>query len=631
MPYGAADARFQSDVPARDPFNGGANLGGRAGADVKMGLGPNLTLDGTVNPDFGQVEADPAVVNLSAFEVFFDEKRPFFTEGSALLRGNGPSYFYSRRIGARPGCAAGGDFVECPQNATILGAAKITGRLATGMSLGALAAVTGRESARTYDTATATFGRVEVAPPAGYGVTRLQQEFGASRSVVGITLTTVQRDVDALLAPRYNKQAYTGGADWVLRWDRGAYVLRGWLGFSHIRGDPAAINRVQRSAVHFFQRPDAAYIDYDPTRTALTGSVANAQFQKTKGNFRYSFSAGWESPAYDPNDAGRLGNADGRFGDLNLSYRETKPRGKLQNWSVGLYNGTEFDFGGDRQYHVAEAYANFTFKNFWNFNTYFDYFPASYDHSATRGGPTMRTTQSWNWVGQLGNSFGARTSWNARVYYGEDELHGETYRLSGGLSIRPSTRFQFSATPNYLRAISSRQYVATFGGGGPATYGSRYVFSWIDQSTFLMQLRANYTLGPELTLELYGEPFAASGKYHGFGDLTAARSFVLNEYSADTAAAHSFIRWGTDSITFKDPAGRVTVSNPDFNLLSFRSNAVLRWEWRPGSTLYLVWAQDRSGFNPSGKLVGFGDLFDSFGARGDNFLAVKISYWIPVQ
>jgi hypothetical protein len=182
-----------------------------------------------------------------------------------------------------------------------------------------------------------------------------------------------------------------------------------------------------------------------------------------------------------------------------------------------------------------------------------------------------------------------------------------------------------------LRAISSRQYVATFGGGGPATYGSRYVFSWIDQSTFLMQLRANYTLGPELTLELYGEPFAASGKYHGFGDLTAARSFVLNEYSADTAAAHSFIRWGTDSITFKDPAGRVTVSNPDFNLLSFRSNAVLRWEWRPGSTLYLVWAQDRSGFNPSGKLVGFGDLFDSFGARGDNFLAVKISYWIPVQ
>src|SRR5213075_2869435 len=157
MPYTAADSRLQGDVAPSDPFNGGANLGGRVGADVKMGLGPNITLDGTVNPDFGQVEADPAVVNLSAFEVFFDEKRPFFTEGSQLLRGNGPSYFYSRRIGARPSCRASGDFVDCPQNATILGAAKVTGRLATGMSLGGLAAVTAREYVRTYDTATATY------------------------------------------------------------------------------------------------------------------------------------------------------------------------------------------------------------------------------------------------------------------------------------------------------------------------------------------------------------------------------------------------------------------------------------------------------------------------------------------
>src|SRR5438045_8376717 len=138
MPYGAADMRFQGDVPAGDPFNGGATLAGRVGADVKMGLGPNITLDGTVNPDFGQVEADPAVVNLSAFEVFFYEERPFFTEGSQLLRGNGPSYFYSRRIGARPSCRASGDFVDCPQNATILRAAKATCQLATGISLVAM-------------------------------------------------------------------------------------------------------------------------------------------------------------------------------------------------------------------------------------------------------------------------------------------------------------------------------------------------------------------------------------------------------------------------------------------------------------------------------------------------------------
>ena len=633
-PYSAGNATLTGERDLQNPFDDGKNLDARAGADLKMGLGPNITLDATVNPDFGQVEADPAVVNLSAFEVFFDEKRPFFLEGSQLLRGNGPSYFYSRRIGARPSCFARGDFVECPQNATILGAAKVTGRLASGMSLGGLAAVTGRERARTYDTATATFGRVTVAPLAGYGVARLQQEFGASKSVVGVTLTTVQRDVpaDTALLRRYNRQAYTGGADWVLRWDRGAYVLRGWLGFSHIRGDTSAINRVQRSGVHFFQRPDAVYTHYDSLRTELTGSVGFLWFSKTKGNWLYDLQAGWESPAYDPNDAGRLGNADGRFGFAGLRYRQTKPRGKVQSYGGALSSGTEFDFGGDRQYLFVELAGDVTFKNFWNLSSYFDFYPRSFDHSLTRGGPTMATPQSWNYVVRLGNSFGAKTSWNGRVYYGEDELGGETYRLSGGLSIRPSTRFQFSATPNYLRSITPRQYIATLDSGPAATYDKRYVFGTIDQSTFLMQLRANYAIGPDLTLELYGEPFAASGRYHGFGHLAAARTFDLVQYGPDTLTTPSIGRDANGNYVIHDAGGyRRNIGNPDFNILSFHSNAVLRWEWRPGSTLFLVWAQNRQGFDQRGRLVGFRELWDSFGASGDNFLAVKISYWIPVH
>jgi len=631
MPYGAVDSRFQSDVPAGDPFNGGANLAGRVGADVKMGLGPNITLDGTVNPDFGQVEADPAVVNLSAFEVFFDEKRPFFTEGSRLLGGSGPSYFYSRRIGARPSCNASGDFVDCPQNATILGAAKVTGRLATGMSLGALAAATGRESARTYDATTNSFGRTVVAPPAGYGVVRLQQEFGASKSVVGVTLTTVHRDLDSLLAPNYSRHAYAGGADWVLRWDRGAYELRGYAGFTHLRGDARDINRVQRSPVHYFQRPDARYLTYDSTRTTFTGSVADIWFRKTKGNLLFDLEYGWESPAYDPNDAGRLGNADGRTGFAGLIYRQTKPRAWFQNYTVTLSSFTEYDFGGDRQILFSELYGEVTLKNFWNLSSYVDYLPGSQDHSATRGGPVMATASSWNWVVRLASKFGAKNSWVGRVYYGEDELGGETYRLSGEISIRPSTRFQVSATPNYLRAIDPRQYVTTFDGTGPAaTYGSRYVFAQIDQSTFLMQLRANYTLGPDLTLELYGEPFAASGRYYGLGELAAARGFNLRQYgTSGTTIARSAA--GDYTITDNGGADTLQIPNPDFNILSFRSNAVLRWEWRQGSTLYLVWAQNRFGYQPTARLVGFRDLTDSFGASGDNFLALKVSYWIPVK
>jgi hypothetical protein len=631
MPYAATDSRLQSGVSPADPFNGGANLAARAGADVKMGLGPNITLDGTVNPDFGQVEADPAVVNLSAFEVFFDEKRPFFTEGSQLLRGNGPSYFYSRRIGARPGCNASGDFVDCPQNATILGAAKVTGRLATGMSLGLLTAVTGRESARTYDSTTKTFGRTVVAPPAEWGVLRLQQEFGASKSVVGVTLTTVHRDLDSLLAPNYARHAYAGGADWVLRWDRGAYELRGSLGFSHLRGDASDINRVQRSPVHYFQRPDARYLTYDSTRITFTGSVADIWFRKTKGSWLYDLEYGWESPAYDPNDVGRLGNADGRFGFAGLRYRQTKPRAWFQNYNFSLSAQTEYDFGGDRQFFLSELYGEVVLKNFWDLSSYVDYQPRSLDHSATRGGPQMATPAFWNWVVRLASKFGANNSWIGRVYYGQGELGAETYRLSGEISIRPSTRFQFSATPNYLRAIDPRQYVTTFTGGGSAsTYGSRYVFASIDQSTFLMQLRANYTIGPDLTLELYGEPFAASGRYYGLGELAAARTFNRRQYGT---SGTTIARDGAGDYTITDNGGTDTlrIGNPDFNILSFRSNAVLRWEWRQGSTLYLVWAQNRFGYQPTARLVGFGDLADSFGARGDNFFAVKVSYWIPVK
>ena len=622
MPYAAVDSRVQSEVPAADPFNGGANLGGRAGADLKMGLGPNITLDGTVNPDFGQVEADPAVVNLSAFEVFFDEKRPFFIEGSQLLRGNGPSYFYSRRIGARPPCNASGDFVDCPQNATILGAAKVTGRLATGMSLGVLTAVTAREWARTYDTVTQAFDRTVVAPPAEYGVVRVQQEFGSSKSVVGVTLTTVHRDLDSLLAPSYTRHAYAGGADWVLRWDRGAYELRGSLGLTHLRGDPRAINRVQRSPVHYFQRPDARYLTYDSTRTTFTGSDSDLWFRKTKGSWLFDLEYGWESPAYDPNDAGRLGNADGRTAFAGVRYRQTKPRAWFQNYNAALSAFTEYDFGGDRQVLFSELFGQVVLKNFWDLSSYFDYIPRAFDHSATRGGPEIATPQSWNWVVRLASKFGAKNSWVGRVYYGEDELGGEMYRLSGEISIRPSTRVQFTATPNYLRAIDPRQYVTTFPG--------RYVFARIDQSTFLMQLRANYTIGPDLTLEVYGEPFAASGRYYGLGELAAPRTFNLRQYgTSGTTIARDAA--GDYTITDNGGADTLQISNPDFNILSFRSNAVLRWEWRPGSTLYLVWAQNKFGYQPTARLVGFGDLADSFGARGDNFFALKVSYWIPVK
>jgi hypothetical protein len=633
LPYTAGNSTLTGARDPRNPFDDGKNLTARGGADLKMGLGPNMTLDATVNPDFGQVEADPAVVNLSAFEVFFDEKRPFFAEGGQLLRGNGPSYFYSRRIGAVPRGEADGDFVGYPHNSTILGAAKVTGRLASGLSLGVLSAVTGQETARTvvFDTLTGqpTYGRPEVAPVSGYGVARVQQEFGANASVVGATLTGVMRDVPAgsPIAQLYTRQAFAGGVDGVLRWDRGLYQVQGWIGFSHIGGDAAAIDAVQRSAVHFFQRPDAHYIRYDSLRTTFSGSVADLQFSKTGGgHWLYSASAGWESPAYDPNDVGRLSNADGRFGNLNLQYRETHPHGVLHNYDAGVFLGGEWDFGGDRQFLDLELYGDVTFRNFWTLNAYVDLLPRSFDHSATRGGPEMATPRNWDAVVRLGSSFGAKTSWNGRVFYGRDELGGETYRLSGGLSIRPGARWQLSITPNYLRAIAPRQYIDSAPGGGPATFGTRYIFGFVDQSTFGTQVRLNYTVRPDLTLDVYAEPFAASGRYYGIGELAARRTFDLRPYN--TAGTN---RDGAGNYTIVDGGDTLQLANPDFNVLSFRSNVVLRWEWRPGSSLYLVWQQSRGTGDTRGRLVGPRDLWESLRATGDNFLAVKVSYWIPVN
>ena len=634
LPYAGSNATLTPDPDPADPFDDGVNLEARAGADFKVGLGSNLTLDATINPDFGQVEADPAVVNLSAFEVFFDERRPFFTEGSQLLTSN---FFYSRRIGAAPrGDAPGGDFADYPEASTILGAAKVTGRLPSGLSIVALGAVTGREYAVAYDTASRTTARAEVAPLTAFGALRGLREFGPNASTVGATLTWVRRDVDegGALAAIYPRQAFGGRVDWNLRFARGIYVLGGNVGFSHVAGDSAAIGRIQRSPVHYYQRPDADHVEYAASRRALAGNTASLFFEKTGGgHWLYDMSAYVESPGFDPNDAGRLGSADGRGGLAEIRYRETRPGKRFYSYQVELETGGEWNNGGDRQYAYTLVDARQTWRNYWvsSFSFWVDH--PSQNHALTRGGPSMGTPRGAVVIGQLQNHFGARTRWNARVYYGWDELGGETYRLSGGISLQPATRVQLSASPNYLRSIGPRQYVATLDSGPAATYSGRYLFSTIDQSTLLVQLRASLTITPDLSFDLYAEPFAASGRYYDFGHLAAARSTDLVSYASDTTVAPGIAPNATgDSLVVRDANGyRRAVGRPDFNRLSFRSNLVLRWEWRRGSTLYLVWQADRGAEDGRGVHIGPGGWWDAFRAPGRNFLAFKASYWLPVS
>ena len=632
VPYAASAATVRGAPDPANPFDRRSDLGARVGADARVGLGSSATLAVTVNPDFGQVEADPAVVNLSAFESFFSEKRPFFTEGRQLLEGNGPAYFYSRRIGGAPRSdLADGAFNDVPRTTSILGAARVTGRFASGTSLGVLTALTDDERVRTFDPLSGDFGSRPAAPLTAYAVARAQQEVGGNGSTVGITATGVRRSIEDgdPLAPYFNRNAVTGGADWILRFGAGNYELTGHLGGSRVEGDTSAIGRVQRSSARYFQRPDADYVELDPARTSLTGYAAALTLAKRGGkHWTWQVWGDVRSPGFELNDAGRLGQADQIYGGILGAYQETEPHGIIREYSIQAEADAAVNYGGARTFSFYRTDAAITFSNYWwtNLTAWVDHRGQS--DKLTRGGPLMQTPRAVTGIVEVGNNLSGRVRVRGRVYYGDYEDGAHTYRVSGGITVRPGPRWEFSLTPNYLRVRDNQQYVTTRAGGPAATFGNRYVFATIETSTLLAQFRLSYAFTPDLTLELYAEPFASSGRWSNFGELAAPRTQAIRRYGTD----------GTTIATGADGSQTVTadgetfgIGNRDFIVRSFRSNAVLRWEWRPGSTLFLVWQQDRFGEETSRGLVGPGALWDAFRTTGDNILLVKASYWLSMR
>ncbi|MBA2626708.1 MAG: carbohydrate binding family 9 domain-containing protein [Gemmatimonadales bacterium] len=628
VPYVASNGTFATTQPG-DPFRSSADLSVRAGADLKMGLGPNLTLDATVNPDFGQVEADPAEVNLSAFETFQDERRPFFTEGAQLLRG-GQSYFYSRRIGQAPRGPASGDFVDRPSSATILGAAKVTGRRRSGLSIGALTAFTGQERARVFDATSGTISRTAIEPFTAYGVGRVQQEFGASSSIVGATLTTVQRSLsEPALAAILPATAITGGGDVNLRFNGGQYEIAAFGGFSYLRGDPAAILRIQQAPAHFMQRPDATEFRLDSTRSAFAGWTSGIRAARNSGrHWVGNVGVSLESPTFDLNDLGRLGSANDIDITGQVRYRETTPSRFFHQWSTAAFLGRSWNFGG---VHVATNWSlanNFTFRNYWNVFLGTTGSARALSDDLSRGGPLMGRPGGYGLDAQLSGNGGRPTTWRTAVNYSNDDAGGSSVSLNGGISARPAPQWRVSIDPGWRREVTSRQYVTARPDGPATTYGTRYVFAYVDRTTLSARMRINYAFTPDLSVELYAEPFAASGHFHDFGELPEPRSHSLRFYGTDgttvTAQPDGSQTVTADGQTF-------TLASRDFSVLSFRSNLVVRWEWLRGSTLFIVWQQDRSGPAAAERGVGVRSLFDTFGADGRNFLAVKATYWLAAH
>lgn len=632
LPYVATGTTRFGEVDEDDPFASTWGTDVRVGGDLKVGIGSNLTLDATVNPDFGQVEGDPAEVNLSTRETFFPERRPFFTEGSQLLNGGGAGYFYSRRIGAAPGGEADADYVDYPGATTILGAAKLTGRLPGGLSLGALAAVTGEAHAKTFDLSSELEDRIRVAPRTGYAVARLQQEVGtglSEGSVIGVMLTGVQRDVESgtALGDVLPQRAVSGALDGTWRIAENSYYVVASGGFSHVSGSEEAILARQTSSVRFFQRPDQSHVSVDSNRTALTGYTGSFRAGKNSGRLLGQVRISFESPGFDLNDIGRLGGSDGIDTFGRITYRQTEPGPTFRSWSVSAFNFNSWNTGGVHTGSDVTGRVAVTFDNFWQIEARAGYQPPSYDDRATRGGPLVGKPQSWDATLEVETD--RSRSWRVEVdgRLSGDELGGWGVNAGVEVALRPSPRLQLAVEPSIRRGRSALQYRTTEDGGRPNTFGQRYIFAPLERTTLSAQVRATYIVSPDLSLEIYAEPFVASGQYDAPGQLSAPRSTDLLTFGEDIGT----LEQEEDGTYVASEGGDVVAElSPGFNVRSFRSNVVMRWEWRRGSTLFVVWQQDRGGDLDPLERARPGDLVGAFGETGDNVFALKLNYWLPV-
>jgi hypothetical protein len=579
-----------------------------AGADVKYALSSNLTLNATINPDFGQVEADPSVLNLSAFEQFFEERRPFFLEGSGIFHFNTScgdidsgctGLFYSRRIGRSPQLAGLYGDNKSATNTTILGASKLTGRLGRGMSMGFLDAVTQREVGVDNQT---------IEPLTNYAVARLQQDFNKSQSGVGVMVTGVNRSLDDNTNPFLRTSAYTGGVDLRHRFLKNNYELRAYLAASQLNGTATAIESTQRDGVHRYQRPDDD-IELDPNATSLFGDAERLSVSKFGGGItRFQSVYQRFSPGFETNDLGFQSRADEQMFRNWFSLNYNKPSkyyqraffnfNTMQKWTT---EGLPTTVGVNTNWHIQ-------FRNFmWgHFGVNGDNFLKTYNDRVARGGPALRNAAGANfWLGIQSDSRrkSSVSLWTGGYKYDVGRTTG--WYVNPEADFKLGSQLSASVGVNYSSDINDSQWRANFGVSGLDT--THYTFAKLDQKTLSLTTRLNYTATPNLSFQFYGSPFISSGEYSNWRELNDPRADDYDD------RFKPFLGHG-------DPGG--------FNFKEFRSNTVMRWEYRPGSTLFLVWAQGRQSQGISNDFSFSRDLQNVFDTHPSNTFLVKLSYWI---
>ncbi|HEX3276157.1 MAG TPA: DUF5916 domain-containing protein [Gemmatimonadales bacterium] len=584
------------------------------GGDLRYRLASNLLLNATVNPDFGQVEADPSELNLSAFETFFSERRPFFVEGKGLFTftvncvvvvdcSTGEGLFYSRRIGRSPQLAD--DFSDeiSPSSTRILGAAKVTGRLPGGFSLGVLDAVTDHVT---------TNGGTTVEPATNYAVVRGNQDLrhGDDEGSLGFILTGVNRSLDPASQPLLHREAYSGGLQGRWRFN-GRYEVSSSVDLSRVAGDTAAINATQRDPVHLYQRPDAD-LGYDPTRTSLSGTNAEVRFAKVGGR-RLVFETAYQrrTPGFEVNDIGFLRQADQQQWTTwaALAFRTPNRvfqilRWNFNNWEHWTSEGLPTERAFNTNVHVQFV------NNWWlHLGGTFGQVGATYCDRCARGGPAVRQDPYISpWIEIDGDDrHGLVPIFNANFFRG-DQGRSWSYNLRPELDLKVSTRFTTSLAAEYERNRNDIQYFDTFTDPAGAPH---YTFAHLEQRTLSFTWRLGYTFTPTTSLQVYASPFISKGTYSDVRELADPRA---SAYDARYAAFA-----GSDEA--RNPGG--------FNFQQFRSNVVFRWEYRPGSTLFLVWSQGRqASADLEGDRTFRGNFSDLFARRADDVFLVKVSYWL---
>jgi Domain of unknown function (DUF5916)/Carbohydrate family 9 binding domain-like len=629
MPY--AVSRAENVERGANPFREDREYGIDAGVDLKYRLTSNLTLDATVNPDFGQVEVDPAVVNLTAFETQFEERRPFFVEGAEIFRfgGDGTNLaFYSRRIGRQPTLVPPYPERDVPDATRILGAVKLSGRTQAGWSVGVLDAVTREETAR-FRLPGGEDGSMTAEPLTNFFVARARREARAGQTAIGGFVGAVNRNLDTdALSAALRSSAYSAGVDLFHQWAQRNWTLTGFLAGTHVRGDETSIISTQQLPYHYFQRPDADHLQLDSSLTSLSGFAGALRVSRRMGRLWSAYSSvNTISPRYEVSDLGFQRRADRIDLEAGGSYNESRPGKVLRRYSAYLQGLVEHNYdwanisnriftGGSAQLlSYWNGYANLTFS-----------LPGTLDDRLTRGGPAARRPGLFSINTGLSTDPRKPLIVESGVFYQRDDAGGNQSELYASVLLRPAPNWEVSMGPSLGRAHVIAQYLgAVTDPLATRTFGRRYVFAPLEQTTLALETRLNYTFTPALSLQVYAQPFIASGDYGAPKELARPRSFEFLVYGEDVGEV-------VDGRIYPNGTGEGALSfaapQPDFTVRSLRGNAVLRWEWRPGSTLYLAWQQNRGDFQPFGDFELNRDTRGLFDAAPDDVFLIKVSYWL---